>query len=1134
MTTRQQLLETCEAVIPSSHVLMPYSAYAAQPGVYFLSDFSIGMAWELAPRGTSHLSGDQKDQIARRLASTFSRMDDHVTLQFIAMPSAVIDDEMENFLAHGGSDQLMLKKLEEAKSAFFREGVHGLDVPLGDVDFRTKKMRILVTMTVRAEQAATSLGSTVWDAVRKPFRRGAAHDAQTFPAHDRFSQAFANLYRALMKNAGQLEGTFKSSNMLLTRLPPQLFLRMIRSQVQLTTGAHEPIVFDQYTPINEQALSKEVRYNQDAGHVYCDGMYHRLLSVASFPDQVYTGLLSEPSEHLGFFSLFDYVHHGVVCVNIYVKPRYTVMAELERRLAVAQRGVGNPLKKEVILRDLQMAQQWVIQEGRRLLDVSVTMSMAHEDPKVAGGRIEMLQAKMAELGFRTRIEETPAPSLWFQQLPFGYKPSAPEARRSRPLVDLAAADLLPIYLMGRGTKSNVIMNFNRLGEPFGWHPFDSNSGYHMAILGQSGSGKSFQINGMVLDFLRQNNRRAYIIDKGRSYVQLVNLLGADGQFCNITMREKTCINVFAGTYEMAGAFLMQWLSYLCERNEADRLGQIEIGKMEAALRETFVRKQDRAVPYRSLDDLQEQYALDQSAWIEGMRKRVEAEPLDEYVLQELLALKGGDGADIPQFEIYSRVRILGRNRAPLAQEVARAKDAINQQRAGVSPQDFRDLDEYAQQRPAVVQVTPDAGIYRWVADSAMYEIDLSNHVVRVADITGLDDLWEDDLQVLRGRWPYVEEDEAGVYVLATSATAARILMTDGWQVDLDDSVLVVEAAQRSDCATLVSNGLRVRIPKDYRAAARRRIEQEVHAEYGAQADPEQLQSYVDDRMRHLDPCDYFDTVTGQATIQHEVLFRDFAEQLRVMPDMDDLLRRLGPYYGKGVYAGFFDGPTQFDLSSKRILCWECGELFSAGEHLVGAVLGAIFQMINIFSQSAAGGRYEKLAIIDEFYEFNKSPVVTDFVETTLRQGRKHRLAIGIATQSATDIAEGPARKLLELIQFTVIGMQKAEVVARLGELMRFTPEQAYLAASCITEKGLFSEFMLVNNDLGVCEVQRIIAPPLLYWAFTTDGADREIRDQRRKELQLTGLDAQEALIAALVECAQQYPKGVSRGRKVRL
>jgi hypothetical protein len=269
-------------------------------------------------------------------------------------------------------------------------------------------------------------------------------------------------------------------------------------------------------------------------------------------------------------------------------------------------------------------------------------------------------------------------------------------------------------------------------------------------------------------------------------------------------------------------------------------------------------------------------------------------------------------------------------------------------------------------------------------------------------------------------------------------------------------------------------------------------------------------------------------------MQGEVMFGDFADVMLSSgdDDMRDLAQRLSPFYGKGPNAGFFDGKTAFDLSRKRIICWECGELFSAGKQLVGGILGAIFQMINVYSQSSAGGKREKCVIIDEFGEFMVSPMVATFTDRTLRQGRKHRLAMTVATQRVSDLAEGEARRLLEMFQFTIVGMQPPTVIARLDELLGFSPEQQVQAASVITAKGLFSEFLMVYGGMGVSEVMRNIAPPMLYWCFTSDGADKALREDRRKHYQLQGYDSQEALVKALVECAKEYPNGVAYAKKV--
>ena len=102
-------------------------------------------------------------------------------------------------------------------------------------------------------------------------------------------------------------------------------------------------------------------------------------------------------------------------------------------------------------------------------------------------------------------------------------------------------------LMGewKGTKNKLINLFGRRGQPMGFDLFDNTGGnYNFAVAALSGSGKSVYVNEMAYRY-RAANAKVWIIDVGRSYKNLCELM--DGEFIEFTDAQKStiCLNPFS-------------------------------------------------------------------------------------------------------------------------------------------------------------------------------------------------------------------------------------------------------------------------------------------------------------------------------------------------------------------------------------------------------------------------------------------------------------------------------------------------------------------------------------------------------------------------------------------------------------
>jgi conjugal transfer ATP-binding protein TraC len=105
-----------------------------------------------------------------------------------------------------------------------------------------------------------------------------------------------------------------------------------------------------------------------------------------------------------------------------------------------------------------------------------------------------------------------------------------------------SANLLPLQGEWHGTPSPGLILAGRKGQLFTWSPFDSPSNYNISLLGQSGAGKSVQMQEIVMSLLGLGGR-VIVLDIGRSFQKLGQLLGA--QFIRITNQCDLSLNPFS-------------------------------------------------------------------------------------------------------------------------------------------------------------------------------------------------------------------------------------------------------------------------------------------------------------------------------------------------------------------------------------------------------------------------------------------------------------------------------------------------------------------------------------------------------------------------------------------------------------
>ena len=174
---------------------------------------------------------------------------------------------------------------------------------------------------------------------------------------------------------------------------------------------------------------------------------------------------------------------------------------------------------------------------RGYLGVVLFCGEAEEAQAVSNARVYF-----RELGFQLMEDKFFNLPLFLNCLPLGAERSViRDSNRYKTFGTRHVIPLLPIFADWPGTGTPTLNLISRTGQLMSFSLFDSGSNYNACIAAQSGSGKSFLTNELIVSSLAEG-ARVWVIDVGRSYMNLAESL--DGEFMAFTPESDLCINPF--------------------------------------------------------------------------------------------------------------------------------------------------------------------------------------------------------------------------------------------------------------------------------------------------------------------------------------------------------------------------------------------------------------------------------------------------------------------------------------------------------------------------------------------------------------------------------------------------------------
>ncbi len=508
--------------------LYPVIAYNDRNRLFYLND-SGGSALGAGVVSEPLAGGDET--IAQRLGVLLNQdLPENSVLQFTLLASPSVENllrEQEMILLNLG-DSGVLSGVIRSKLEFLRRCV---DTPPHGISSRLRNFRLLVTLTVPCDRALPDDGEI--------------HRAEVL----------SDTLIQILNTAG-IRGRMMNADDLLTELCP-----FFNSHKQASWRSGR-VKADRTLPISEQLMDydSDLIVNRDCLEI--GGYTVNTYSVKRYPEYVYFGNATAYASDVftgtrGIFTPFmitGTIHYPEISglrARINAKRQWVVnqaygpLLKFEPKLAVKKQGF------DLIYEEME--------NGARPLKFNLTVTTFCRDAEEAVNTGSALRAYYKENGFELMADRYYILPIFINALPFGTDLQAfSSLMRFRTLCSTHILPLLPIFADSSGTGTGVINLFSRSGQLMNLSLYDSSTNYNLCIAAQSGSGKSFLVNEILVSYLARG-ACCYVIDVGRSYEKLCNFLGGSflsfGINSDVSLNPFECIRDYADEADMINGLL---------------------------------------------------------------------------------------------------------------------------------------------------------------------------------------------------------------------------------------------------------------------------------------------------------------------------------------------------------------------------------------------------------------------------------------------------------------------------------------------------------------------------------------------------------------------------------------------------
>ena len=276
-----------------------------------------------------------------------------------------------------------------------------------------------------------------------------------------------------------------------------------------------------------------------------DTTFVKVLSAKRMPEAMYFG------------SAMDYVgdilgnNGGIhqnycICVNVIFPEATQMKATLEKKRNWANQQAFGPLMKfDPIIGDIKKSFDTIyesVNAGSRPLKASFHVVLFANNLKELTQTTAAAQSFWSDMHFMLKEDKYVMLPVFRNCIPLCADAKAvKELFRYKTMTSHEVPVILPVFGESKGTGTPHIELVSRNGQIMSMSLHDSTTNQNAVIAAESGSGKSFLLNEIILSYMSEG-ARVWVIDAGKSYQKLCESLGGD--FVEFSDRSKISLNPF--------------------------------------------------------------------------------------------------------------------------------------------------------------------------------------------------------------------------------------------------------------------------------------------------------------------------------------------------------------------------------------------------------------------------------------------------------------------------------------------------------------------------------------------------------------------------------------------------------------
>ena len=271
----------------------------------------------------------------------------------------------------------------------------------------------------------------------------------------------------------------------------------------------------------------------------------KVLSAKRLPDATYFGEAIQYAGDLSGQNQGVKQNYAVV-VNVIFPNSEKMKGALEKkRQWVTNQAYGPLLKFVPVLNDKKASFDTIyesVNKGAKPLRLTFSVVVFGKSEEEVTSASMAIQAFWATQRFALMEDKFVMLPLFRNCLPLGTdREAVRELQRYKTMTSKEAPVLLPIFGEWKGTGTFHIGLMSRNGQIMSMSLHDSSTNKNGVIAAESGSGKSFLLNEIILSYMSEG-ARVWVIDAGKSYKKLCESL--EGDFVEFGEDSHICLNPF--------------------------------------------------------------------------------------------------------------------------------------------------------------------------------------------------------------------------------------------------------------------------------------------------------------------------------------------------------------------------------------------------------------------------------------------------------------------------------------------------------------------------------------------------------------------------------------------------------------